>query len=284
MIYLQNLYRIGIYLRFTINGIPILIQVKSKLILIIAWLGLNYSIGFAQQQTMLSADSSSAVSELSDYRPPKLNGLIVPAVAIVYGFTAMHNKLLGQLDFSTNAELREDHPNFALHADNYLQYAPIVAVYGLDLAGIKSKHKLIDRSALLLMSAAIMSVSVGITKTQTNRLRPNEDNYHSFPSGHTAMAFMSAEFLHQEYKDQSPWYSILGYTAATATGTLRLYNEAHWFSDVVAGAGYGILSTKLSYWIYPYIKSKVFHNKQVNTLISPVYQQGYTGLMFLRQF
>jgi membrane-associated phospholipid phosphatase len=56
---------------------------------------------------------------------------------------------------------------------------------------------------------------------------------------------MCAEFMHQEYKDQSVWYSIAGYTAATATGVLRMYNVRHWFSDVVAGAGIGILGTKL---------------------------------------
>ncbi|EOR93935.1 PAP2 superfamily protein [Arcticibacter svalbardensis MN12-7] len=255
-----------------------------KLSLIIVWLALSTSTSYAQKINSQETDTLLNVSEFTPYRSPQLKGLIVPAVAIAYGFSALHSKLLGQLDFSTNAELREDHPNFALHADNYLQYAPIVAVYGLDLAGIKSKHNLIDRSALLLLSGAIMSVSVGTTKSATHRLRPNGDNYHSFPSGHTATAFMSAEFLHQEYKDQSPWYSIMGYTAATATGALRMYNEAHWFSDVIAGAGYGILSTKISYWVYPYIKSKMFHGKQVNTLISPVHQQGYTGLMFLRQF
>ncbi|WP_245681331.1 phosphatase PAP2 family protein [Arcticibacter eurypsychrophilus] len=261
-----------------------MIQVQLKLFLIVVWLGFFNSSSYAQKINSQDTDTLLNASEFSAYRPPEIKGLIVPAVAIAYGFTALHNKLLGQLDFSTNAELREDHPNFALHADNYLQYAPIFAVYGLDLAGIKSKHNLIDRSALLLISAAIMSVSVSTTKSATHRLRPNGDNYHSFPSGHTATAFMSAEFLHQEYKDQSPWYSIMGYTVATATGALRLYNEAHWFSDVIAGAGYGILSTKISYWIYPFIKSKLFPNKQVNTLISPVHQQGYTGLMFLRQF
>lgn len=261
-----------------------MIQVQLKSILIIVWLGLYSSISYAQRQITLIADSSFNARELSYYRSPKLNGLIVPTGAIVYGFMAMHSNLLGQLDFSTNAELREDYPNFALHADNYLQYAPIVALYGLDLAGIKSKHNVVDRSVLLAMSAAIMSFGVGTTKNQTHRLRPNGDNYHSFPSGHTAMAFMSAEFIHQEFKNQSPWYSILGYTAATATGALRLYNEAHWFSDVVAGAGYGILSTKLSYWIYPYLKSKVFHDKEVNTFISPIHHHGYTGLMLSRQF
>ena len=74
----------------------------------------------------------------------------------------------------------------------------------------------------------------------------------AFPSGHTATAFVAAEFIQQEFKDASPWYGFAGYTVATATGTLRMLKNAHWFSDVVAGAGVGILTTKLTYLAYPF--------------------------------
>lgn len=48
---------------------------------------------------------------------------------------------------------------------------------------------------------------------------------------------------------RSPWYSVAGYTIATATAYSRLLNNRHWISDVLAGAGIGILSTELGYWI-----------------------------------
>ena len=76
-------------------------------------------------------------------------------------------------------------------------------------------------------------------------------------------AFAAAEFMRQEYKDVSPLYGIAGYGAATITGILRLYNNKHWVSDVVAGAGFGILSTRLAYWIYPVIKRKLFKDKSM---------------------
>lgn len=72
--------------------------------------------------------------------------------------------------------------------------------------------------------------------------------------------------------------SFLGYAGATATGVLRLYNGAHWVSDVVAGAGYGILSTKISYLIYPVLKRMIFNQKPVNHVILPVHHSSYTGM------
>jgi membrane-associated phospholipid phosphatase len=77
------------------------------------------------------------------------------------------------------------------------------------------------------ISSLIMGVTVNAGKRITAETRPDGSNNHSFPSGHTATAFASAEFLRQEYKDISPWYGIAGYVAAIATGYLRIYNNKH---------------------------------------------------------
>jgi hypothetical protein len=252
-------------------------QLKINLILLL----LISAVG-VQGQTTDSASVKAVYSEVS-YKPIRYKALIAPAAFIAYGFSAPYIKPLKKLDDDTNYELREDHPGFGFHADDYLRYAPVAAVYGLDLAGVKSKHNFVDRTAMLLLSTAIAGGSTFITKNITSRTRPNGLDNHSFPSGHSSMAFMAAEFMHQEYKDQSPWYSILGYSMAVTTATLRLYNGAHWFSDVVAGAGYGILSTKISYWAYPFIKDKLFHNKANHTVLVPFHQEGHTGLTFVRK-
>ena len=42
---------------------------------------------------------------------------------------------------------------------------------------------------------------------------------------------------------------------ATATGAMRVFNKKHWVSDVVAGAGIGILSAEVGYMLLP-----VWHN------------------------
>nr|WP_121272186.1 phosphatase PAP2 family protein [Pedobacter schmidteae] len=215
----------------------------------------------------------------------KPTSFIIPAVFIGYGLVSLTgDNAIRRLDYTTNNELREDHPNFAMKIDNYSRYIPAVAVYGLDLIGIKAKNNVVDRSIMLATSYAITSAITGTMKVTSNRLRPNGTDRHSFPSGHTALAFMTAEFLHQEYKDQSAWYGVAGYAIATGTGVLRLYNNAHWVSDVVAGAGVGILSTKLSYLIYPYLKRKFAHKKSAPMMFTPTYQSGSMGFNLIKSF
>lgn len=211
----------------------------------------------------------------------KAKSFIVPAIFIGYGLVSLGNhNVIRDLDLTTKDELQEDHPLFAAHADDYLQFAPAAAVYGLHLAGIKGKHSLADATGLYLLSEAIMGGTTHSLKSWTHRLRPNGSAYNSFPSGHTANAFASAEFLNQEYKDTYPWIGYAGYTVATATGLLRMYNNKHWLSDVVAGAGFGILSTKLSYLIYPKLKRLILGKGSANYNLVPSYQQHSFGFSF----
>jgi membrane-associated phospholipid phosphatase len=171
-----------------------------------------------------------------------------------------------------------------LHIDNYLRYAPAAAVYGLNAAGIHGTNNFRDRTIIYGMSTLIMGATVLSVKKITGETRPDGSDDCSFPSGHTATAFASAEFLRQEYKNVSPWYGIAGYAAAAATGYLRISNNRHWMGDVVAGAGVGIMSTKLAYWIYPVIKRKFFKDKEVSTIVMPSYQNGTLGLGMVHHF
>jgi membrane-associated phospholipid phosphatase len=96
---------------------------------------------------------------------------------------------------------------------------------------------------------------------------------------------MGAEFLYQEYKDVSPWYGIAGYVVATGTGLFRMYNNRHWFSDVVAGAGFGILSTKVAYWIYPWMKEKFLKTKRkYSGMAMPFYNGKQAGVGLVLNF
>lgn len=154
---------------------------------------------------------------------------------------------------------------------------PIAAVYGLDLVGIKAKNNFIDRTAMLIMSMELTSTAVTFTKNSIYRVRPDGSGISSFPSSHTSMALMAAEFMNQEYGEKSAWFSIVGYGTATATGILRLYHHVHWFSDVVMGAGYGILSTKLVYFIYPYLKQIVSRKNVAKFNFTPTINDSILG-------
>ena len=85
--------------------------------------------------------------------------------------------------------------------------------------------------------------------------------------------------LWQEYKDVNIWYGISGYIVATGTGLFRIYNARHWLSDVAMGAGIGILSTKIAYWVLPFVQNKIFSShKEVSSVIAPFYNGNQLGL------
>lgn len=158
-------------------------------------------------------------------------------------------------------QLRDSYATNAHTAvDDYLQYAPAALMLGLKGFGVESRSswgRMLTSDAL---SIAIVTLSVYGVKNIANVKRPDSEATNSFPSGHTTTAFMTATMLHKEYGSLSPWISIAGYTAATATGVMRVVNNRHWVSDVFVGAGLGILSTELGYLL----ADLIFRDKGIN--------------------
>lgn len=157
-------------------------------------------------------------------------------------------------------ERNEMIPRFHTHVDNYLQFSPIVVAYGLDALGIPSRHDLANRTAILLKGELGMLVTVTVLKNITHQLRPDGSSYTSFPSGHTAQAFVAATFLSEEYKDRFPWMPYAAYGTAATVGLLRMANNRHYISDVLLGAGIGLLSQKAAYLTHKYRWGKQRHS------------------------
>lgn len=150
-------------------------------------------------------------------------------------------------------EERNEHlPRFRTRIDDYLQFSPIVAAYTLDAMGIHSKTDLPNRTAILVKGELTMLGVVTLLKNTTHELRPDGSDYHSFPSGHTAQAFAAATFLSEEYKYRFKWMPYAAYGVASSIGLLRVANNKHYISDVLVGAGIGILSMKAAYWTHQY--------------------------------
>lgn len=210
--------------------------------------------------------------------------LIIPAALITYGVASLSIKGLKQLNSSTQYEISEHKPD-PIKLDNYSQFAPAVLVYGLNAIGVKGQHNFRDRSIIYGTSLLISSAFVLPLKHITKEERPDGSNNLSFPSGHTAMAFASAQFMFREYKDSNFWLGVSGYSFAVFTGVYRMFNNKHWFGDVVGGAGFGILSTELAYWLYPKINKFLGgKNEKSQTMIMPFYQQGNAGIGLVKNF
>lgn len=147
-------------------------------------------------------------------------------------------------------KLRNDFmPQFHRPFDNYTQYVPAAVMYGMKVAGVKSRSSWSRMLVSQAFSAALMATTVQGLKHTTSVYRPDGADNHSFPSGHTAMAFMTATMLSKEYGYKSPWVSIGAYGLAATTGLMRVANNKHWLSDVMVGAGVGILTTEMGYWL-----------------------------------
>ena len=212
----------------------------------------------------------------------KYKQLIIPTVLVGYGVIGLSSNGLKNLNVDIrDGIIKDNHSKITI--DNFSQYAPAVSVYALNLCGIKGKNNLRDRSIILGTSYLLMSATVLSLKSSTKVERPDGSANNSFPSGHTATAFAGAEFMWQEFKDVSVWYGISGYIVATGTGYLRMYNNKHWLTDVAAGAGIGILSTKVAYWIFPYVDKCLFKSKKnISTgMVAPFYNGNQMGLSMI---
>lgn len=236
----------------------------------------------------VKADSSAYEDHTSEYKDNiyKLNykKLIVPTVFVGYGVISLTSDALKDLNRSTKYEIGEHQPK-KIKLDNYTQYLPAAMAYGYNLAGIKGKHNFKERTIIYGTSQLISAAFILPLKHLVKEERPDGSNSLSFPSGHTATAFSSAHFLFREYQDENFWLAISGYPVAVFTGVYRTLNDKHWVGDVVAGAGFGILSTELAYWLFPVI-NRMFNKKDAKSfaLMYPVVEPRNFGAGFVLNF
>jgi len=265
---------------------------KRGIILLALWI-ITFNVRAQQEDSLVRLKGTGSRSEANSIKKEKtksygekqiIKSLVIPSVLITYGFISLGNNGLKNINEEIKEEAWSENPHQLKHIDNILQFAPAISVYGLNAMGINGKNNFRDRSMIYVLSNVILNATVFPLKNITHRLRPDSSAYTAFPSGHTAEAFASAEFMRMEYKDVSPWYGVAGYLMAATTGYLRLYNNKHWLSDVVTGAGIGIASTKISYWLYPKIKKRLFKDKQVHTALMPVYQNRSIGFSLVHNF
>lgn len=208
---------------------------------------------------------------------PYMN-LVAPAALISYGIAAQYAKPLKRLNSKAQLSATK-YVTKRIPADDYIQFAPALGVYAFDLMGVKAKHNFRDRTILMATSNLLMCATVQTMKHTTKVVRPDGSNRQSFPSGHTATAFVSAHILFKEYKDANFVLGISGYAVATATGVLRVMNNKHWVSDVVAGAGIGILSAEAAYLLLPSIQKVLgIEETNKNLVIAPIISDKQYGI------
>ena len=196
---------------------------------------------------------------------------IIPATLITSGLILKNVKVNKNLQSDIRTILGTD---FHTKADNYLQYEAVLQIYGGRYLGLKPKNDFLHQTINIAISNAIMGGIVQTMKHAFKEERPDGSDQFSFPSGHTATAFTNASLLFYEYKDANIWYASSGFLFATTTGFLRIANNKHYTSDVLAGAGIGIgVGLAVSYWS-PF-KSVTFGKNKTHTFIYPQIGENY---------
>lgn len=207
--------------------------------------------------------------------------LILPASLITVG--AVGTAIGGMNDFHLFS--RRDSVN-KIHADDYLEWGMLGWVFVCDLMG-KEKHNWVDQLCLVVLAEGLNAGMTRALKYTINETRPDGGPY-SFPSGHTANAFLGAHLAFKEFKDSSPYLAYSGYAVAAFVAGSRLYNNRHWVADVLAGAGFGILSVELSYLIYFPVRNaiarKVNCKATKNMVLAPTLNGQGGGFYFSYSF
>lgn len=233
--------------------------------------------------------------------------LIVPGVFVTAGTSGLFDPVK-----EWKVDVRDKVREYALErtiADDYIQYVPAVMVVVGDWLGAEAQHNLLDRVLLTGTSYLVMAAIVNSLKYTVVSPRPgiydevylgnnprgltpqnSPKAFNSFPSGHTATAFMGAELVRLEYGSDTPWIVVAAYAIASGTSIMRVRNEKHWFTDVLAGAGMGMLSARIGWWLLPSV-SRVTNSvlgldaTQGQWLaVSPVANNGHFGLVMCLSF
>ena len=239
--------------------------------------------------------SDTTISDTTFVNKPKFwkkSEWIVPTSLIASGAVIALNRW--DEFFLSNQEIHEERnkffPKFSNCADNYLQMAPAFAVFAMRSVGVRGRNDLANQFAIMLKTELLITAIVTPLKTITAEPRPDSGTKNSFPSGHTTQAFAAATVFAKEYGHKSPWYAVGAYTVATGVGAMRILNNRHWFSDVLAGAGIGILSANLVYATHRHkwgnhANPKTGIKKTSQFIVTPTYgSAGSTGVYMSYKF
>lgn len=230
-------------------------------------------------ETNIIAQNDSVSTLKKPYHETFLKKTILPTSLILTGIAL--NKSAFEKEFAKNVRNSVGN-DFSFAIDDYIQYIPMVEMYGADILGVQAKNHWFDQTKYLAISQLTTALIVQSLKFGLNKTRPNNGS-HSFPSGHTSQAFTGATVLFQEFKETNPLLAYSGFAFSTTTGAYRIMNNAHWLSDVVTGAGIGILVVNLVYYIEPLKNFNPFKKDNTTSFI-PYYYENEVGFYFTKSF
>jgi hypothetical protein len=219
-------------------------------------------------------------THLTDSLKPKkkrslLKKSIVPASLIGVGLIVNNSNFEKNLQSDLREKVGDD---YQFPIDDYILFVPVVQMYAADVFGMKAKNHWFDQTKYLVISNVLSTGITKLLKSTITKTRPDGTS-NSFPSSHTAIAFTNAAVLQNEFQDTSLVFAYSGYAFAATTGVFRMLNNRHYLSDVLVGAGIGILVTQLVYHFEPLKKFNPF-KKTKSISLFPQFKEKTYGFYF----
>lgn len=157
-------------------------------------------------------------------------------------------------------------------------HAGMIATGGFYLYGLAFKNEWAKETGIALgASYATTGLLQAAMKQLFGRARPatgegpyhfrpfsNDPSFSSFPSGHVQMAMVTSTVL--AHRVDQTWLKGLFYAGAGVTIWSRMYQDAHWLSDVTFGS-------IISYFCATKVMQRLEANRYENAATSPVLPQ-----------
>jgi membrane-associated phospholipid phosphatase len=218
---------------------------------------------------LLASAATSVQAQTADTLNTERSFFIAGDAALVGGFTLL-TVVAAPVDRRFTRELQDDarQANKALNRGAAIfrilgHPGGLITGAGLYAGGLIGGNRRVEDLGLHTVESILVANTITLAiKVTAGRARPRkspdnarnfqlfrgvgDDEYRSFPSGHSSAAFAFASIVTAEtsrWWPDSRW--IVGpivYGGAALTGVSRIYNNAHWSSDVVAGAAIGTLA------------------------------------------
>jgi membrane-associated phospholipid phosphatase len=214
-----------------------------------------------QYNVLNLTDSNTNSKKAKKIKPIKTVLLSVAYAGLTY-LTYHH------LDTKISNEFQKKRSSFKSGVANSVSWLGLGATQSIGLGStaifsfLAEKKKLQKTVIIWGSSLIINSFITDQLKKTFQRHRPDTgDPYNTFdwrggpkthkslPSAHTSNAFTTATVFSTVYSENK-WVAPVAYGLATLVGISRIYDNAHWTSDVLMGAGIGFLSAKLMVYLY----------------------------------
>jgi membrane-associated phospholipid phosphatase len=224
-----------------------------------------FTLLFSSFVFLVNAQSNQTLS-LKNKDTISYKNFIAPAALVTAGIVLLKTNFNNDLQTNTRKLFGN---SFHTSVDNIIPLAPVVQIYLGKYLGFQPKNDFQHQTINIVIANVIMGTVGYALKNAVGEERPDHSDNLSFPSVHTATGFTNATLLFYEYKDSDLGYASSGFLFATATGVLRMANNKHYTSDILAGAGIGIATGIIvSYW-NPFKSVNLGKKKNTTAFIYP---------------